>query len=285
MVSRPPGTGPTGIGNLSRMNTADYARRIRSLAIDMVAAANASHIGGALSMADILAVLYADIVTIRPDQPDWPDRDRVILSKGHCCTAMYAALAVRGFFPVAELADYGKDGSRLMAHVSHGVPGVELSTGSLGHGLPFGVGRALAGKRCGRPWRVFVVMSDGELDEGSNWESFLFAPQHGLDNLVAIVDYNKIQSLGRVDDVITLEPLVAKLAAFRWSVREVDGHDHAAIKRSLEALPWQAGRPSCLIAHTVKGKGVDFMEDSLEWHYKSPHGALREDARRQLGEA
>ncbi|NCA10986.1 transketolase [bacterium] len=267
------------------MNTLDFARGIRCLAVKMVAAANASHIGGALSMADILAVLYGDILDVRPADPFWPDRDRVILSKGHCCTAMYAALAIRGFFPEAELAEYGKDGSRLMAHVSHGVPGVELSTGSLGHGLPVAAGRALAGKRRGREWRVFAVLSDGELDEGSNWEAFLFAPQHGLDNLTVIIDYNKIQSLGRVDDVIALEPLAAKLTAFRWSVRETDGHDHDALKRSLRGVPWETGRPSCLIAHTVKGKGVGFMEDSLEWHYRPPRGDLYEEALRQLEES
>jgi transketolase len=264
------------------MDTREYARRIRRLAVDMVAAANASHIGGALSMADILAVLYADVARIRPEEPHWQERDRIILSKGHCCTAMYAALAVRGFFPLEELGNYGKDGSRLMAHVSHAVPGVELSTGSLGHGLPVGVGRALAGKRRKEAHRVFVILSDGELDEGSNWEAILFAPQHRLDNLVVIVDYNKIQSLGRVDEVVQLEPLSAKLQACRWSVREVDGHDHAALRSALIQVPWESGKPSCLIAHTVKGKGVDFMEDSLEWHYRSPRNAQYEEAVRQL---
>lgn len=264
------------------MDTREYARRIRRLALGMVAAANASHIGGALSMADILAVLYADIARTRPQEPHWPDRDRIILSKGHCCTAMYAALAVRGFFSVEELGNYGKDGSRLMAHVSHVVPGVELSTGSLGHGLPVGVGRALAAKRRNLAYRVYVILSDGELDEGSNWESILFAPQHGLDNLVVIVDYNKIQSLGRVDEVIQLEPLAAKLQACRWSVREIDGHDHSALRSALVQVPWEPNKPSCLIAHTVKGKGVDFMEDSLEWHYRSPRNAQYEEAVRQL---
>jgi transketolase len=264
------------------MEASHYARQIRRLAVEMVATANASHIGGALSMADILAVLYADIANVRPEEPDWPERDRVILSKGHCCTAMYAALALRGFFPLAELDSYGKDGSRLMAHVSHAVPGVELSTGSLGHGLPVAVGRALAAKRRNKAWRVFTILSDGELDEGSNWESVLFAPQHHLDNLVAIIDYNKIQSLGRVDDVIQLEPLEAKLEAFRWSVREVDGHDHTALRAALVQVPWEKDRPSCLIAHTVKGKGVDFMENSLEWHYRAPRNAQYQEAVRQL---
>jgi transketolase len=169
-----------------------------------------------------------------------------------------------------------------MAHMSSDVPGVEFSTGSLGHGLPFGTGCALAAKRRPEPWRTFVLLSDGELDEGSNWESFLFAPQHALDNLVVIIDYNRIQSLGRVSEVIELEPLLSKLEAFRWSVREIDGHDHAAIQSQLRTAPWEPSKPSCLIAHTTKGRGVDFMEDSLEWHYKSPDSAQLNSAIRQL---
>jgi transketolase len=221
-------------------------------------------------MADILAVLYGRVLNVRPSHPDWADRDRLILSKGHCCTGLYAALALRGFFDVAELGTYGKDGTRLMAHASNKVPGVEFSTGSLGHGLPFGAGRALAAKRTGAAWRTFVLLSDGELDEGSNWEAILFAPQHRLDNLVAIIDYNKIQSLGSVPEVLELEPLADKLRAFRWSVREVDGHDHEALADALGSVPWEPGVPSALIAHTVKGKGVGFMENELAWHYKSP---------------
>lgn len=250
----------------------ELARQIRIEAIRMVARANASHIGGALSMADVLAVLYHDLLRVRADEPGWPERDRFLLSKGHSCTALYAVLALRGFFPVEELEQYGRDGSRLMAHISHKVPGVEFSTGSLGHGLPFGCGKALAARRGGAGWRTFVMLSDGELDEGSNWEAILFAPQHQLDNLVVIVDYNKIQSLGSVSEVLELEPLAAKFRAFRWAVREVDGHDHHAIRDALTATPWEPGRPSVLIAHTIKGKGVDFMEGNLQWHYSSPKG-------------
>lgn len=245
---------------------------IRRHALEMVHAANASHIGGVLSMADVLAVLYSDVLRVLPDEPQWPERDRFILSKGHCCAGVYAALALRGFIPLEELKTYGRDGSRLMTHVSHKVPGVEFSTGSLGHGLPFGCGKALAAKRTGAAWRTFVMLSDGELDEGSNWEAILLAPQHHLDNLVAIVDYNKIQSLGSVAEVMELHPLVDKFHAFRWSVREVDGHDHEAIRTALSSVPWDPGKPSCLIAHTVKGKGVDFMEHKLQWHYSSPKG-------------
>jgi len=237
----------------------------------MVARAKASHIGGALSMADIVAVLYGDVLRTRAEAPDWQDRDRFILSKGHCCTTLYAALALRGFFPISELTTYGQDGSRLMSHISHKVPGVEFSTGSLGHGLPFGCGKALASKRSGTSWRTFVMLSDGELDEGSNWEAILFAPQHRLDNLVVIVDYNKIQSLGPVSEVMELHPLADKFRAFRWSVREIDGHDHDQIKGALSSVPWEAGKPSCLIANTIKGRGVTFMENQLAWHYKSPN--------------
>lgn len=250
---------------------ADFAAQIRQHALKMVHAAKASHIGGVLSMADLLAVLYTDVLNVRPQDPQWPDRDRFILSKGHCCAGVYAALALRGFIPVEELQTYGQDGSRLMAHISHKVPGVEFSTGSLGHGLPFGCGRALAAKRQDKDWRAFVMLSDGELDEGSNWEAILFAPHHRLENLVAIVDYNKVQSLGSIPDVLALEPLADKFRAFRWAVREVDGHDHKAIREALKELPWEPGKPSCLLAHTVKGKGVPFMENELLWHYRNPN--------------
>ena len=184
---------------------------------------------------------------------------------------MYAALALRGFFPLEELETYGADGSRLMCHVSHKVPGVEFSTGSLGHGLPFACGKALAARRLKQTWRTFALLSDGELDEGSNWEAFLFAPQHRLDNLTVMIDYNKIQSLGTVAEVMDLAPLADKLRAFRWAVREVDGHDHQQVRDALTACPWEPGKPSCLIAHTIKGKGVDFMENNLLWHYRNPN--------------
>jgi len=260
----------------------ELARLIRAEALRMVSSAKASHIGGALSMADVLAVLYSDILRVRPAEPQWPGRDRFILSKGHSCTALYAALAMQGFFPIDQLMTYGKDASRLMAHVSHNVPGVEFSTGSLGHGLPFGCGKALAAKRAGAVWRTFVLLSDGELNEGSNWEAILFAPQHRLDNLVAVVDYNRIQSFGRVADVLELAPLAEKFKAFRWATCEVDGHDHGQIQAALAAVPWEVGKPSCLIASTTKGRGVDFMEDRLEWHYKSPDPGQLQEALRQL---
>lgn len=265
------------------MNTADFARDIRAQTVQMVHRVNASHVGGGLSMADLLAVLYDGVLKVDPSQPRGPERDRFILSKGHSCAALYAALALKGFFPVEELATFGQNGSRLMTHISHKVPGVEFSTGSLGHGLGFGCGQALAARRRGRDWRVFVMLSDGELDEGSNWEAILFAPQHRLDNLVALVDYNKIQSLGSVKEVLDLDPLADKFRAFRWGVKEIDGHDHEAIGATLRSAPFEPGRPSCLIAHTVKGKGVDYMENQLLWHYRTPNAEQVRQALAQLG--
>ena len=264
------------------ITSTELARGIRRHSLSMVSAANASHIGGVLSMADILAVLYSDVLKIFPDEPYHPDRDRFILSKGHCCAGVYSALALRGFIPIEELQSYGRDGSRLMTHISHKVPGVEFSTGSLGHGLPFSLGKALAARSKGMSWRTFALLSDGELDEGSNWESILLAPQHQLENLVLIIDYNKIQSLGAVADVIDLEPLRTKFEAFRWAVMEVDGHNHKALKSAFSSLPFAAGSPSCIIAHTTKGKGVDFMENKLEWHYRSPSIEVLERAIVQL---
>lgn len=252
------------------VDTRDLARRMRVQALQMVHRARASHIGSALSICDIVAVLYGRVMTVDPNQPATDLRDRFILSKGHACVAVYAALAETGFFPVDDLLGYGGDHSKMMTHISHKVAGVEFSTGSLGHGLPFGTGKAMAAKRRGRPWRTFVVLSDGELGEGSNWEALMFAAHHGLDNLVAIIDYNNLQSLATVDETLRIEPLADKLRAFGWAVRQADGHDHAALAEALATVPWEPGRPSVLIAHTVKGKGVSFMENTVKWHYSSP---------------
>lgn len=237
----------------------------------MVHSAKASHIGSALSICDIVAILYGQILRYNLNQPDDPNRDRFILSKGHACVAVYAALAEIGMISREQLLSYGQDHSLLMNHISHKVPGVEFSTGSLGHGLPFGVGKALAAQWRGEPWRTFVLMSDGELDEGSNWEAMLFAVHHGLDRLIAIIDYNKLQSLTTVAQTIRLEPLADKFKTFGWAVQEVDGHDHQALSDVLSTVPWIAGKPSMLIAHTIKGKGVSFMENQIEWHYRSPN--------------
>jgi len=217
-----------------------------------------------------------------PANPAWPERDRFILSKGHGCAALYAVLAECGYFPVERLDTFYEDGSPLAGHATHKeMPGVEVSTGSLGHGLSLATGMALATKRDGRAERFWVMVSDGECDEGSTWEAALFAPQHRLDNLAVIVDYNKIQSLGRVEEVIDLHPLAAKWRAFNWGVREIDGHDLAAIDEAYAAVPFEAGRPSCIVAHTVKGKGVSYMEDKLLYHYRAPRG---EDLDRALAE-
>ncbi|MGE0756141.1 MAG: transketolase [Pirellulaceae bacterium] len=255
------------------MDTQELARRIRRHAVNMTSRGGSSHVAAILSMADLVAVLYGDILRVDPAQPRHPDRDRFILSKGHAGAGVYAALAETGFFSVEKLLTHYQDGSDLSGHVSHkGIPGVEFSTGSLGHGLPVGAGMAYSGKLAKSRHRVFVLLSDGECDEGSNWEAILFAGHHRLDNLVVLVDYNKIQSLGPVAQTLALEPFADKWTSFGWAVREVDGHDHAALRSTLAAIPAQTGRPTCILAHTTKGKGVSFMEDSVLWHYRTARG-------------
>lgn len=271
--------------SILNIDSIDLARRMRMRSLQMVYQAQASHIGSALSICDIVAILYAKILRLAPSEKAAPDRDRFILSKGHACVAVYAALAETGFLPVEDLFSYGQDHSLLMNHISHKVPGVEFSTGSLGHGLPFGVGKALAAKKSEESWRVAVLLSDGELGEGSNWEAMMFAAHHQLDNLVAIVDYNKLQSLTTVDQTVGIEPLADKARAFGWAVREVDGHDHVALQKILSSSPWEADKPSFLIAHTIKGKGVSFMENLVEWHYKSPTSEQLAQALEELSNA
>lgn len=249
----------------------ELALDVRRQVLQMTHCARSSHVGSSFSVVDLLAVLYTRILKVRPNEPQWRERDRFLLSKGHGAAALYAILAKRGFFPEGRLAEFYGDGTLLAGHVTHhGVPGVEVSTGSLGHGLPMGCGMALAAKRDGSSARVFVILSDGECDEGSNWEAALFAPHHRLDNLTAIIDYNKIQSFGAVADVLNLHPLADKWRAFGWTVSEIDGHNCEQILAVLSQLPAQLGRPTCVIANTVKGKGVSFMEDQLLWHYRPP---------------
>jgi len=275
----------TGYFPFNATRVSELARRIRVHVVRMTSRANSSHIGSSFSMSELLAVLYGGgLLRVDPARPDWPERDRFILSKGHGCAGLYAALSEAGFFPLEELDTFYLNGTRLAGHATTTVPGVELSTGSLGHGLPVGTGMALAAKRAGESHRVFVLLSDGECDEGSVWEAALFAPQHKLDNLVVIVDYNKIQSLGTVKEVMDLDPFADKWRSFRWAVREVAGHDVNSVREALDAVPFEAGRPSCIIAHTVKGKGVSFMEDKLLWHYRAPLGDDRAIAMRELGE-
>lgn len=252
---------------------AKLANKIRIHAVRMTSSGKSSHVGSVLSIADILAVLYGQILRVNPKDPSWSDRDRFILAKGHAGAGVYAALAETGFFPTQLLTTHYQNGSTLSGHISHkGIPGVELSTGSLGHGLGIGVGMAYAGKLRHASHRVFVVMSDGECDEGSNWEAIQFAGHHQLENLIAIVDYNKIQSLGLVSETLALEPFADKWRAFNWNVREVNGHDLGELRDCLNELPFSSGKPNCVIAHTVKGKGVSFMENAVLWHYRSPQG-------------
>lgn len=265
------------------MDYRDLATRIRVHALRMVHRAKSSHIGGCLSATDLLAVLYGGVLRVDPSRPDWVERDRFILSKGHAVAAIYATLAERGFFPMEWLDNYYLDGSQLPGHITKGIPGVEASTGSLGHGLPIGCGMALAGKRDGKSYRVFTLLSDGECDEGSTWEAALFASHHHLDNLIAIVDYNKIQSFGRVEEVLNLEPFCDKWHSFGWAVCEIDGHDYEEIEQNLLRVPFIVGKPSCIIAHTVKGKGISFMENKLVWHYRPPNDDELHQALVELG--
>lgn len=255
------------------VDTEAFALRLRKRVLRMAQTGGSSHIGSALSMADVMAVLYGRVLRVDPKDPKWPGRDRFILSKGHAGAGVYASLAERGFFPVDLLSQHYTNGSIFSGHVSHkGVPGVEFSTGSLGHGLGIGAGMAMQLRRLGGGQRVFVVMSDGECDEGSNWEAIMFAAHYKLDNLVAIVDYNKLQSLAPVSETMNLEPFADKWRAFGWAVHQVDGHNHEILHDLCDRLPFEAGKPSVIIADTIKGKGVSFMENSVLWHYRSPQG-------------
>lgn len=267
------------IGETARL--AGLARTIRIDALKMVHDSGASHIGSSFSMAELLAVLYGKVLRVDPARRDWPERDRFILSKGHGCAALYAVLAERGFFPRNWLATFYKDGGRLQGHATYGIPGVEVSTGSLGHGLAIATGMALAGSRDAKSFRVFALLSDGECDEGSTWEAAMFAGHHQLDNLVAIIDYNKIQSLGSVAEVLALEPFGSKWRSFGWAVQEIDGHNLVQVVDTLEKIPAARTRPTCVIAHTIKGKGVSFMEGKILWHYRSPNP---EEYRRAVSE-
>lgn len=260
----------------------ELARRIRIHSTRMISRAKSSHLGGNFSMAEIVAVLYGNVMNVTPETAEDPDRDRFVLSKGHAAAGYYAVLAECGFFPLDWLDDFYVNGAKLAGHATRGIPGIEVSTGSLGHGLPIAAGMALYGKRADKRFNVYALLSDGECDEGSTWEAVMLAAQQRLDNLVVLVDYNKIQALGHTKEIIDLEPFADKWRAFRWAVRETDGHDIDALLAVLHETPFEKGKPSCVIAHTVKGRGVGFMEDQLLWHYRSPQGEELENAMKEL---
>ncbi len=244
------------------------ALEIRETTLQMIFEAQSGHPGGSLSCVDVLVALYGKILQNKPSDPNWEGRDFFILSKGHAAAGVYGALVEKGFFPKDWIDTYYGDDGKLCGHISHHVPGVEFSTGSLGHGLPVAAGMALVAKRLKRKHRIFCLMSDGDCNEGSTWEAIMFAAQHGFDNLTAIVDANKIQALGRVEDIINMEPFARKVESFGWAVREIDGHDHGQIEKALLAVPFQKGRPSFIIARTIKGKGVKSIEDKVSSHYR-----------------
>ena len=260
------------------------AARLRGKVIEMSHAAGSAHLASSLSCCDIVAAAYRGVCRIDPAWPDDPLRDRFILSKGHAATALYAALAFRGFFPEALLATYCQDGGILAEHPpARLLAGVEAATGSLGHGLPIGIGMALAGRIRGETFRVYALLSDGENNEGSVWEAAMFAAAQKLSNLCVIVDYNKWQATGRSNETLQLSPLRDKWEAFGWNAIETDGHDAGAMTALMRGVPDGSGRPRAIIAHTVKGKGVSFMEDDNNWHYRAPTAEEVVLAQKELG--
>ena len=259
------------------------ARNVRRDIVSMTAEAGSGHPGGSLSAVELLVALYFRVMRHRPDAPDWPDRDRFIESKGHACPVLYSVLARSGYFPVEELATFRKINSRLQGHAKIGTPGVEMSSGSLGQGLSFGIGAALGARLDGRDSRVYVLLGDGELNEGQVWEAAMAAPFYKLDNLTAIVDRNGIQNDRSTAEVMGLEPLADRWRAFGWHVRETDGHDAAQVLDALDEARQVQGRPTVIIARTVKGKGVSFMENNPAFHGKAPNKEQLELALQELG--
>lgn len=258
-----------------KKNSEELAWLIRRHGIEMTHLSGGSHIGAILSVADIVAVLYSNILRYDTNNPKWEERDRIIFSKGHAGAAIYAALAESGFFNVEELKTHYQNGSRLSGHVSHYLPGIDLSTGSLGHGLPVATGMAYAAKKENKNHRVFCILGDGECNEGSVWEAVMFANQYELNNLVAIVDRNKMQSLDFCENTIKLDPLKNKFENFGWNVIEIDGHNHNELTKSLEKS--DTSKPTMIIANTTKGKGISFMENNILWHYRFPHNGWEYD--------
>ncbi len=280
-----PVTAPPPTGRRPESLT-EIAHTLRRHVVHMAADSPGAHVGGSMSAVEILTVLLFDgVLRVDPARPKMEGRDYLIFSKGHASAALYAALAERGFFPVAELATYKQMGSRLAGHSLKSIPGVELATGSLGHGLAVGNGIALDAKHDRLAFRVFVVLGDGECQEGSVWEAAMTAAHYRLDNVVAIVDRNGVQEDGPTEEIMALEPFAAKWRAFNWEVREVDGHDLAALSQALHEVPFAPGRPSLLLANTVKGKGVSFAENTNAWHYGKLSAELRARALADLDEA
>jgi transketolase len=261
-----------------------FAGKIRQLVFNMILKAGGGHIAPAMSCAEILAVLYGSVLRVDPENPGLADRDRFILSKGHASAALYAALALKGFFPMEWLDEYCAFHSPLGGHPDmHKVPGVEASTGSLGHGLPFGAGLAYSAKVRGLNYKTWVMLGDGECQEGSVWETALFAAQNKLSNLVVVVDANGFQAMERLEEIITIEPQKEKWESFGWSAREVDGHDVNSIYELFRELTSNQEQPVAIIARTVKGKGISFMENQPLWHYRLPDAAEEKQARQELG--
>lgn len=264
------------------MNSINLAWKIRKNAVEMTYRSGASHIGAILSVADIVAVLYTDIMKTFPFDAKNDYRDRLVLSKGHAGVAIYCALAEKGFFDINQLQTYYKDGSVLSGHVSHkDVSGVEFSTGSLGHGINVACGMALAAKYDNKTHRVFTIIGDGECNEGTVWETALFANHHNLSNFTVIIDHNKIQAMGKCEDIMSLNNLQTKWDSFGWNTLEIDGHNHEELKTALIQKN-DNNKPTCIIAHTIKGKGISFMENNLLWHYRNPQGDDYTNAIREL---
>jgi transketolase len=274
---------PPAESNLSVPELQAMAKKLRRHVITMIAKAGSGHPGGSLSAADIVTALYFNIMHHDPKNPHWPDRDRFILSKGHAAPILYATLAECGYFPVEELSTLRQLGSRLQGHTDMTLtPGVEMSSGSLGQGLSFGIGVALAGKLDSHDYQVYVLLGDGECDEGQVWEAAMFATHHNVDNLTAIVDHNALQLNGRVCDIMGLEPLVDKWRAFNWHVLEINGHDMEQVLQAIKKAKATRGKPTVIIAHTIKGKGVSFMENNVDFHGKAPSAQETEIALKEL---
>jgi transketolase len=264
----------------------EIARELRITDIRMITEAGSGHPGGTLSAADMVAALFFHKLRLRPEEPTWPDRDRFVLSKGHCIPIVYAAMARLGYFREQELMTLRQVGSPLQGHPDRTrLPGIEASTGSLGQGLSVAVGMAVAGKLDDASWRVYCMMGDGEQQAGQIWEAAMFAGRHGLDNLCGILDYNQVQQTGKVAERLDIEPVVAKWRSFNWHVREIDGHDVGQILDALDEAELVDGRPTVIVAHTVKGKGVSWMELDPAWHGKAPDPEKAEAALAELREA